>query len=626
MLIANNATPGLFKTSYGKQNSFLQNSMLKLSTGKKLASVGDNPAELGISQNFKSQMTGSKAADSVIQNSINMFQVADSVFGTAQDMLDRMLELAISANDGSKNQDDLKNLNIEFQQLKHEIGRSAEETQYNGLQVAGGSSVAMYDFNENTIKYVQSDGSNEQDIGINLAAGNSSSNGIEYSFVNTANDIGPYIFADNGNTLVYLMQGTSFDSDVSDTFARLDIRSDTILTSSNMQLGDVPQSTGSTTTLAAQVSFVTDDEGSIWFSDINDSTAGTPAAGGAGAITNYTLTKLDVDNWSKDAGGVASTNSWVGGSTLVASDEFAIYDGYSYAFVADVTPTATEVNFVKQSIYDQSDSKVLLTDVGDATGSLGFALDFAADNIAVSQDGQYLAIEDGDSGTLQIFNTSTGKSASMSVGTTVDSIVDMKFDRNNNIIWSDTGAATNANAIFKAAVIFGDKPVIGPAERILDGTVGGFGAASSAAAVEGAGLSLAGISPSSSYSFQVGADAGMEVSLETGNIELVALGISRLRIDSVEGAKEAIKSIPKAISELSNIRSRIGAQVSRLNFTRDGNLAYLDNISQAHSRLTDTDFAEEAAKLSKAQVAAQSSLSIMQKFNQSAMSVLGLLQ
>ena len=145
-------------------------------------------------------------------------------------------------------------------------------------------------------------------------------------------------------------------------------------------------------------------------------------------------------------------------------------------------------------------------------------------------------------------------------------------------------------------------------------------------AARGMGLSVGGGSPGSSYEFQVGADSGMSVDFVAADLRLTKLGISKLSVSSMSGAQESIKAISNAVDKVANQRAIIGSQVSRLNFTYASNSGYGDNIAAAESRIRDVDIAKETSELSKAQILAQTSISILSQANAARQNVLRLLQ
>lgn len=85
-------------------------------------------------------------------------------------------------------------------------------------------------------------------------------------------------------------------------------------------------------------------------------------------------------------------------------------------------------------------------------------------------------------------------------------------------------------------------------------------------------------------------------------------------------------SVQKAISMVSEQRSKLGAIQNRLEHT----IANLDNIAEntqsAESRIRDTDMAEEMVEYSKNNILAQAGQSMLAQANQSTQGVLSLLQ
>ena len=81
-----------------------------------------------------------------------------------------------------------------------------------------------------------------------------------------------------------------------------------------------------------------------------------------------------------------------------------------------------------------------------------------------------------------------------------------------------------------------------------------------------------------------------------------------------------------AISQVSTMRSDLGALQNRLEHT----VANLDNVAEntqtAESRIRDTDMAEEMVEYSKNNILAQAGQSMLAQANQSTQGVLSLLQ
>ena len=609
MIIANNATYKTFISNYGAQNSKLQTSMSRLSSGERIVAPGDAPADLGISERFRAQVRNSEEAGRVIQNAINLFQTTDSYLQEVHNILGRMSELAVSSADGSKSSADRKNLELEFQQLKSEIGRISEAGKYNGLQVNNNTAVAAYDTHNHKIKYSQSDGTDLRELDINLRDGNTASNGIQYSFESSATNgsVGDFLFSKDGKSLVYVAQKDAGAVSDQKTLMKLDIASDTITTLNLASAGG--------TSATTQARIIMDDKGRIWVSD--------PSTNASAVKKNFNVKLLNVDDMSFDSGGAGATNEWAGGISLASSfSNFSVHGDYAY-FV-ERSAAGQPLRMVKQSLFDQTEKTILLNDLSGST----FNLD-AGETYAISADGQYIVFEDEDNankGTLVVINAETGKSASLAVGSRTNSITALDFDANNNIYWTDTGGTSDDNAIKKAQIKFGDKPEIINIETIRQDTAGKLGAYNSGMAARGMGLSVGGGSPAGNYEFQVGADSSMSVDFVSADIRSTKLGISRLSISTSEKAQESIKALANAVDVVANQRAVIGSEVSRLNFTFSANSGYGDNIAAAESRIREVDIAKETSELSKAQILAQTSISILSQANTARQNVLRLLQ
>jgi flagellin len=101
----------------------MRSSMSKLSSGLRITTAADDPAGLAMSERMRSQIRNSSMAAQNIQNSQAYMRTADSWMQKIHDMLHRMNELAVAANDGTKTDTDRANLQVEFEQMQNEIIR-----------------------------------------------------------------------------------------------------------------------------------------------------------------------------------------------------------------------------------------------------------------------------------------------------------------------------------------------------------------------------------------------------------------------------------------------------------------------------------------------------------------------
>ena len=129
-----------------------------------------------------------------------------------------------------------------------------------------------------------------------------------------------------------------------------------------------------------------------------------------------------------------------------------------------------------------------------------------------------------------------------------------------------------------------------------------------------------------SKNLQVGSLSGQTITISIDAMSASALKVNSLKVSSFSAAGKAMCSVQKAISMVSEQRSKLGAIQNRLEHT----IANLDNIAEntqsAESRIRDTDMAEEMVEYSKNNILAQAGQSMLAQANQSTQGVLSLLQ
>ncbi len=150
MQVYNNISAFSVWKNYNANVTSLRSSMSKLSSGLRITDAGDDPSGLAMSERLRTQYRNTSAATSNVENKINYLQTADAWLQKIQDMMGRMGELAVMANDGTKSQVDRDNLQKEFEQMQKEITRitsgATAAGKFNGLYLfRGGSGVAVLD-------------------------------------------------------------------------------------------------------------------------------------------------------------------------------------------------------------------------------------------------------------------------------------------------------------------------------------------------------------------------------------------------------------------------------------------------------------------------------------------------
>ena len=128
---------------------------------------------------------------------------------------------------------------------------------------------------------------------------------------------------------------------------------------------------------------------------------------------------------------------------------------------------------------------------------------------------------------------------------------------------------------------------------------------------------------------QVGALSGQTITIGISNMQAESiLGVAKdaLKVSTNSDAGAAMTNIQKAIKEVSEQRSNLGALQNRLEHTINNLDTTSENTSAAESRIRDTDMAEEMVQYSKNNILSQAGNSMLAQANQQTQGVLSLLQ
>ena len=121
----------------------LKTSMERLSSGLRVNNSKDDAAGLAIADRMNAQIRGINVAIRNANDGISLAQTAEGALATITDVLQRMRELTVQAQNGSNGTSDRANLDTEYQQLSAEITRIATQTKFNGSAIVGASAGAQ---------------------------------------------------------------------------------------------------------------------------------------------------------------------------------------------------------------------------------------------------------------------------------------------------------------------------------------------------------------------------------------------------------------------------------------------------------------------------------------------------
>lgn len=149
----------------------LNTSLSRLSSGLRINNAWDDPAGLAVSERFRAQIASMEEAERNANYNVNVMATAEGALSVIDEQLIRMRALSIQASNGSLTSTDRAALNVEFQQLRSEISRIANTTNYNGLNLLDGSFTSGGTYSN----------------GLKFHIGTYNTTGQDYYYVNIAN-------------------------------------------------------------------------------------------------------------------------------------------------------------------------------------------------------------------------------------------------------------------------------------------------------------------------------------------------------------------------------------------------------------------------------------------------------
>lgn len=126
--------------------------------------------------------------------------------------------------------------------------------------------------------------------------------------------------------------------------------------------------------------------------------------------------------------------------------------------------------------------------------------------------------------------------------------------------------------------------------------------------------------------FHLGANSGDSIDISIGRIDTETLGIRHLNLGTGALARSSIGLIDRAISKVSDERSKLGAFQTRLEHTVLNLDAVEEDLTAAYVRIMDTDMAEEMTEYTSKQVLQQAGTSLLAQANERPQTILSLLQ
>jgi len=134
LTINTNTAATAASASLNKNNSYLQKSLARLSSGKRITTPADDAGGLAVSMKLTASINRTKSAIANIQNAVSYGDVQDGALQSAARIVDRMAELKSLSLDVMKSPSDVANYDTEFGALQRQLYQVGAET-FNGVSL-----------------------------------------------------------------------------------------------------------------------------------------------------------------------------------------------------------------------------------------------------------------------------------------------------------------------------------------------------------------------------------------------------------------------------------------------------------------------------------------------------------
>ncbi len=152
--IVNNSTAIGAQGGVNSVNSKLAKTIKSLSTGLRINTAADDASGLAVSEKLRAQISGLNKAATNAQDAISMLQTAEGAMGSMTSMVQRIRELAVQAGDPAYTTNDRAMLQLEVDQLKEEIDRVSNSTEFNTKKLLNGDAAAIWSASTDDIEAV----------------------------------------------------------------------------------------------------------------------------------------------------------------------------------------------------------------------------------------------------------------------------------------------------------------------------------------------------------------------------------------------------------------------------------------------------------------------------------------
>lgn len=143
--INTNVTSLAAQRTLSVNNKDQANTLGKLSSGTRIVRSADDAAGLAISEKLKAQVRSTNQAERNANDGISMIQTAEGGLNEISNILIRLRELSVQSASDTVGDTERKFTDLEYQNLKQEMERISQVTEFNGKKLLNGEGDS-YDF------------------------------------------------------------------------------------------------------------------------------------------------------------------------------------------------------------------------------------------------------------------------------------------------------------------------------------------------------------------------------------------------------------------------------------------------------------------------------------------------
>lgn len=549
----------------------LNRSLERLSSGIRINSAKDDAAGLAISGRMTSQIRGLNQATRNASDGISMLQTADGALNSMTTAIQRVRELSIQAANSTNSLSDKKALQEEANQLIQEIEKISTTTTFNGEKI--------FDFSSSGV------------------LGNSDQLAVMYGLQNgwledAENKIQQYfgISADGADMNIEL---TTFTDGAGGTAARV--------------VGSVPGSySGKATDVKLQI-------------DMSDFTPPNLPNGGNAPFYNDRIIAHEMVHAvmyrSMNIGSMfnpAADQKWFmeGAAEFIHGADERLQSSISSVGIGGVMARAATFGSAGAAWGGTSD------DYSAAYAAVRYLHQVIKDNGGSGIKDVMVYLNQHQTATLSdAINAATGGLYANADAFNADFVAHgAAFIAGMNLTDTDTGAIGGADAdggsIQTATSVISDS-----GSRNGTNPLNGFNEIWENISTAAAG---------NDKQFQVGANKGDTLDVTFGAMNTAAMSIQNL--DLINNAGYATYMMDLALNHINEERSKIGAQLNRLESVIANNNISVESTVASRSRIQDTDYAQETTSLTKAQILQQAATAVLAQANSSPQMLMALLK